>query len=135
MANSKKPIARPMSPHLQIWRWHATMASSIFHRVSGVANIASILLLLWWIIALAAGGETYNCFAKIIGSPLAQLAIFGILVSVCYHIANGIRFLFFGLGVGMDKKTASLSAWIVMLSGLVGALVLYFWGANLGGGL
>lgn len=135
MANMKKPAARPMSPHLQIWRWHATMASSIFHRVTGVGNIAAVLLLVWWIIAIAAGGETYSCFAKIFQSALGQLVIFALLVSVCYHIANGIRFLFFGLGVGMAKKTATNSAWIVMISGVILALVLMFWGINVGGKL
>ena len=132
MANSNKSTSRPMSPHLQIWRWHATMASSIFHRASGVANIAGVLLLLWWIIALSLGETAYASFQTIAGSAFGKLVIFGILVSVCYHIANGIRFLLFGLGIGMDKHTATKSAWAVMVLGVLGAIGLFFLGLAAG---
>lgn len=122
-----------MSPHLQIWRWHATMASSIFHRASGVANIAGVLLLLWWIIALASGEDSYSQFQALATSPFGKLVIFGILVSTCYHIANGIRFLLFGLGVGMEKGTATKSAWAVMVLGVLGAIGLFLLGCAAGG--
>ena len=67
--------ARPLSPHLQIWRWHVTMATSILHRATGVANIAGLLLLLGWLASLAAGPQAYEGFQDFIANPLVKLIV------------------------------------------------------------
>lgn len=116
--------ARPLSPHLQIWRWHVTMATSILHRATGVANAAALILLLLWIGSLASGAQQYQAFQALIGSLLGKIVLFGCLVSVSYHVANGVRHLFFNLGLGLDKNTASTTGWVVIVLGLVGGIVL-----------
>ena len=127
--NEKSAVkARPLSPHLQIWRWHVTMATSILHRVTGVANSVALLLLLAWICSLAAGPEAYANFQAIVGSPFGKLIMFGVLVSVSYHLWNGIRHLFFNLGIGLSKNIAEKTGWAVMILGLIGGIKLFVLG-------
>lgn len=130
MAESSKSgvRARPMSPHLQIWRWHVTMATSILHRATGVANAVGLLILITWIGSLAAGEEAYGIFTAIAGSFLGRLIIFGCLVSNAYHIINGIRHLLFNLGVGLDKECANKTAWVAIIGGVIGGIILFILG-------
>jgi succinate dehydrogenase / fumarate reductase, cytochrome b subunit len=104
------PRARPLSPHLQVWRWHITMWTSILHRMTGVALYAGALILAGWAIALAAGPEVYGAYKAILGSPLGKLVMFGLTLLLFYHLANGIRHLVWDAGHGLDVKSANASA-------------------------
>lgn len=101
--------ARPMSPHLGIWRWHITMAGSIFHRATGVALYATALIAAWWAVALAMGPGPYGVFLAVAGSWLGRLAFFGIALSFFYHLANGVRHLVWDSGRGLAVKWANQS--------------------------
>ncbi len=128
-SNGKNPAkSRPMSPHLQIWRWHVTMATSILHRATGVANGAALILLLCFIGAIAGGPEAYAKFQSMFHNPFAQLILFGILVSISYHLVNGIRHLAFNVGIGLDKNLASKTGWLVIVLGLIGGIKLFVLG-------
>ncbi len=105
--------ARPMSPHLQIWRWHVTMATSIFHRATGVALYVAALIGAAWALSLAAGPDAYATFKDLLGTPLGLFVMFGLSVSVFYHLGNGIRHLVWDFGHGLDVKSANASAWVV----------------------
>ena len=85
--------ARPLSPHLQIWRWHPTMAASIATRATGIALYAGAVIAAVWALCLAGGEVSYADFLAVIGSPLGKLVLFGITVSLFYHLAAGIRHL------------------------------------------
>lgn len=102
-----------MSPHLQVWRWHITMATSILHRVTGVGLYLGGLIAAAWAISLAAGPESYAAFKGLLGSPLGKLVMFGMTVSVFYHLGNGVRHLVWDFGHGLDLKSANSSAWTV----------------------
>ena len=73
MSGSEWTDPRPMSPHLQVWKWHWTMASSIFHRVSGVGNYLGALLVSAWIISLATGPEAYGAVEAVMLHPVGQI--------------------------------------------------------------
>lgn len=105
--------ARPMSPHLQVWRWHVTMTTSIFHRASGMALYGAALIAAGWAFALASGPDGYGWFMGLLGSPLGKLVMFGISLSAFYHLANGIRHLVWDAGHGLDVKSANASAYAV----------------------
>ncbi|MBN8646361.1 MAG: succinate dehydrogenase, cytochrome b556 subunit [Caulobacterales bacterium] len=120
--------ARPLSPHLQIWRWHVTMATSILHRATGVANSVALLLLIAWICSLADGEESYASFQSLVGSPFGKLVLFGVLISVSYHLWNGVRHLFFNLGIGLSKDVASKTGWGVIIIGALGGVLLFVLG-------
>ena len=114
-----------MSPHLQVWRWHVTMATSILHRATGVALYAGGLIAAAWAMSLAGGPESYGAFKALMGSPLGLLVMFGLSVSVFYHLANGIRHLIWDLGHGLDIKSANASAMFVF--GFTAAATLAVW--------
>lgn len=102
-----------MSPHLQVWRWHITMLTSILHRVTGVGLYLGALIVAAWAISLASGPEAYEGFKILMGSILGKLALFGMTLSVFFHLGNGVRHLIWDLGHGLDIKTASASSWSV----------------------
>ena len=82
-----------MSPHLQIWRWHPTMAASIATRATGIALYVGAVIAAAWALCLAGGEGSYVDFLSVMGSPLGKLVLFGITVSLFYHLAAGIRHL------------------------------------------
>lgn len=99
-----------MSPHIQVWRWHITMLSSILHRATGVALYVGALIAAAWALALASGPVAYDAFQQIIGSPLGKLVLFGLTFSIFYHLANGVRHIFWDAGEGLTPKTANMTA-------------------------
>jgi succinate dehydrogenase / fumarate reductase cytochrome b subunit len=114
-----------MSPHLQVWRWHVTMLTSILHRVTGVGLYGGGLIVAGWAIALASGPEAYGTFMALLGSPLGKLVMFGMSASVFYHLANGVRHLVWDFGHGLDIKSANASAYAVF--GFTVAATLAVW--------
>jgi len=98
-----------MSPHLSVWRWHITMATSIAHRATGVALYVGALIAAGWAVALASGPDAYAGFKALLGSPLGLLVMFGLTLSFFYHLANGVRHLVWDAGHGFDLKSANAS--------------------------
>ena len=126
--------ARPLSPFLH-YRWQYTNTLSILHRITGVLLSLGFLLLVYWLAAAAAGPDRYQAALDILGSPLAQLVLFGTVFAFCYHLLNGIRHLFFDAGRGFELKTARMSGWAVAIGALVlGVLVWLVVRSGLGGG-
>ncbi len=107
---------RPLSPHLQVWKWHVTMATSIFHRFTGVGNAIGAVLLTWWLVALATGPEAYAVFTGFIGSLFGQLILFGFTASLVYHLMNGIRHLVWDTGTGFSLGVARSSGLFVFVA-------------------
>ena len=99
-----------MSPHLSVWRWHITMATSIAHRVTGVALYVGALIAAGWAVSLAAGPAAYAAYRGLLASPLGLLVMFGLTVSFFYHLANGVRHLVWDAGHGYGLKSANASA-------------------------
>lgn len=118
--------ARPLSPHLFIYRFAYTMATSIFHRATGVALSLGILLLVGWLLALASGPQAYTAFTDVAGSWPVQLVIGLGVTAFCYHFANGIRHLFWDLGLGLERAQARRSAQVVATVTVLAALLLVY---------
>lgn len=110
MSGSKTgAAARPLSPHMQIWRWHITMAGSILHRATGVALYVGALILAGWAASLAAGAGAFASYKAALGSPLGKLVLFGLTFAIFYHLANGIRHLAWDQGKGFEPRTADMT--------------------------
>lgn len=126
--------ARPLSPFMH-YRWQYTNTLSILHRITGVLLSFGFLLLVYWLAAAAAGPGRYAAALDTLASPLAQLVLFGVTFSFCYHLLNGVRHLFFDMGHGFELKTARASGWAVAIAAvLLGLVVWVAVRASLGGG-
>lgn len=126
--------ARPLSPFLH-YRWQYTNTLSFLHRITGVLLSLGFLLLVYWLAAAAAGADRYAAALDILGSPMAQLVLFGVTFSFCYHLLNGVRHLFFDMGYGFELKTARASGWAVAIAALLlGIVVWVAVRSGLGGG-
>jgi succinate dehydrogenase / fumarate reductase cytochrome b subunit len=119
------PAARPLSPHVQVWRWHITMFCSIAHRATGVALYAGALILAGWAVALASGPTAYLGYKHLLGTPVGKLVLFGLTVSVFYHLAAGIRHLVWDAGKGFGTKTADATGAGAIAFGIFAAIAVW----------
>jgi succinate dehydrogenase cytochrome b subunit len=107
--------ARPLSPHLMVYRWQLTMVLSIVHRATGVALAVGTLLLITALLALAAGPEAYANVQALCASKLGMLFLFGWSWALCYHLCNGIRHLAWDTGWGFEIPRVYLTGWAVVV--------------------
>lgn len=119
------PADRPVSPHLEIWRWHITMATSILHRATGIALYVGALILAGWAVALAKGPGAFGQYRALLASPLGQLVLFGLTVSLFYHLANGVRHLWWDAGKGFEPKIADMTGAAAIAFGVVAAIAIW----------
>jgi len=115
---------RPLSPFMT-WRWHITMAASILHRATGAALYAGALILAGWAVALASGPDAYAAYMGVLGSIIGKIVLFGITISVFFHLANGIRHLAWDLGQGFQPKTANTTALFAYIFAVVAAVAVW----------
>ena len=115
----------PLSPHLQIYRWHISSLLSITHRISGVINLLALILIFFWLLGLSFDESNYELFLLIINSFFGKFILIGFTWSMSFHILSGIRHLVWDLGYGFEIKTANISGIIVIICSLV--LTIIFW--------
>ena len=115
----------PLSPHLQIYRWHISSLLSITHRISGVINLFALILIFFWLIVLSSGESNYELFLLIINSFLGKFILVSFTWSLSFHLLSGIRHLVWDIGYGFEIKTANISGIVVIFSSL--ALTIIFW--------
>ena len=125
---------RPISPHLQVYRPQLTSVLSILHRITGVALAVGTILLVYWLIAAAAGPEAFATASAFIGSWLGRILLFGWTFALYFHLTNGIRHLFWDAGFGFELKTVYASGWTVVALAAVLTLVSFVAGFALTGG-
>ena len=111
--------ARPLSPHIQIYRWQIQMRTSILHRATGIALAAGSLLLLCSLIALASGTETWAQISGFARSGLGTFLLLGWTWSLAYHWLNGIRHLLQDLGWGYRIEQFVRNGWLVVAGSLI----------------
>lgn len=101
-----RPTSRPLSPHVQIYRWPITMGTSILHRVTGVGLSLGTFLLTWWLVAASMGPEEYIVFQSAAFSWVGRFVLFGFTLALVFHALNGVRHLFWDAGYGYKLATA-----------------------------
>ena len=111
--------ARPLSPHLQVYRWQIQMVTSIVHRATGVALAVGSLLVVAALLALAAGPEAWACATGHAGAWYGLVALFGWSWALAYHLLNGIRHLLQDAGWGYAIDQFVRNGWIVVVGSLV----------------
>jgi succinate dehydrogenase / fumarate reductase cytochrome b subunit len=111
-----KLVSRPLSPHLQVYRWPISMAISILHRVTGVALGVGTLLLTWWLVAAAGPDEVFDRAQWFMGSALGLLLLFGWTAALIFHFFSGIRHLAWDAGFGFDAPVYGTTGWGVVIA-------------------
>ncbi len=109
------PQQRPLSPHLQIYRWQLTMAMSILHRITGVALSIGGLMVAWWLVAAELGEGPYNIARDFAASPLGLFMLFGWSFCLYYHLFNGIRHLLWDTVRLLKIENAYRAGYVVLL--------------------
>jgi succinate dehydrogenase / fumarate reductase, cytochrome b subunit len=123
--------ARPLSPHLSIWRWGPGMTVSILHRITGGAlTVAGLAVLTWWLLALAGSGDDYADFTKVATHPVGVVVLIGLTWAALQHTLSGIRHLIMDTGENFElraNKTGAIATIVVSLM-LTAALWFYILG-------
>ncbi len=117
--------ARPLSPHMQIYRWPVTMATSIVHRATGLSLAAGTLLVAWWLIAIATGPHAYNLFSMVARSLGGQIVLFAFVWSLAFHLFNGLRHLAWDWGFGFEVRTANRTGVGAVALSLLAAIAVF----------
>jgi succinate dehydrogenase / fumarate reductase cytochrome b subunit len=119
MSKATATRARPLSPHLTVYRWPITMTMSILHRVTGGALYFGTLLVAWWLIAAATSESYFEFVSMILGSWFGRLVLFGYTWALVHHMIGGLRHLIWDTGAGLEKHTASRIAWANIIISIV----------------
>ncbi|MGP1397509.1 MAG: succinate dehydrogenase, cytochrome b556 subunit [Inquilinaceae bacterium] len=119
---------RPLSPHLQIYRPQITSVLSILHRATGIAMAVGTLVLVYWLLAAAAGPDSFASAQGFVGSFIGQILLFGWSFALFFHLCNGIRHLAWDAGYGFDLDVATLTGWIVVAAASVLTLIAWIVG-------
>lgn len=117
---------RPLSPHLQVYRWQITMTMSILHRTTGIILAAGAFGLAAWLLALARGGEAWEHVAACVASPIGLLFLAAFSLSLVYHLLNGIRHLLWDAGWGFEIPQFYRSGWTVAVLTIVFTAAIWF---------
>ena len=121
----------PLSPHLQIYRWHLSMILSIAHRIIGVVNSIAIILICLWTISLLFGEENYEITKILFQSLFGKLLIISLSWSFSFHILSEIRHLIWDLGYGFDLKISKITGIITIIGSVALTVLIYLLGKNL----
>ena len=120
-----KENQNPISPHLQVYRWHVSSLLSITHRIAGVINLLALILIFVWLLSLNLGEYNYELFLLGINTFFGKFILITFTWSMSFHILSGIRHLAWDMGYGFEIKTANISGIIVIIFSLV--ITIMFW--------
>ena len=118
---------RPLSPHLQIYRWQISMFTSIAHRVTGALLSLGSIFLAIWLISAGSGPDTFATVNGFAGSWFGQLLMFGWSFALFFHLCNGIRHLVWDMGAGLDLKTAHTTGYAAIGVAAVLTVLVWIW--------
>lgn len=118
---------RPLSPHLGIYRWQVQMVTSILHRATGIALAAGTLMVLWGLMALAAGPDAWAGFGAFAASVPGLVLLLGWTWALMFHLCNGVRHLLQDTGMGFDVPQFVRSSWLAVLASLVLTIAIWAW--------
>jgi succinate dehydrogenase / fumarate reductase cytochrome b subunit len=126
------PRARPLSPHLQVWRFHVTMWGSILHRISGAGLYVGALILAGWALSLASGPAAYATFTAVLGSIPGKLVMFALTLGLFYHLAKGVQHIVWDTGRGFALPSANAGSIACIVVSIVASLAVWAVAATMG---
>ena len=133
MTQAAKPAARPLSPHLQVYRLPLAAWLSITHRITGIGLTIGTLLLTWWVASAAYGPHVYAQVMSFLTSPIGYLFMFGFSVALFYHLCNGIRHLLWDIGKNFEIAQTNRGNMVVIAGTIVLTVVSWVLALRMGG--
>jgi succinate dehydrogenase / fumarate reductase cytochrome b subunit len=122
---------RPLSPHIQIYRWHVSSLVSISHRITGIINIIAITLICLWVSLIFISENNHEMLNLFLSSKIGKFIILGLTWSFSFQILSEIRHLIMDLGYGFELKTSKITGLLVMFGSLILTVIFYIIGKNL----
>ncbi len=122
---------RPLSPHIQIYRWHVSSLVSISHRITGIINIIAITLICSWVSSIFISEKNYEMINLLLSSKIGKFIILGLTWSFSFQILSEIRHLIMDLGYGFELKTSKITGLLVIFGSLILTVIFYIIGKNL----
>lgn len=124
---------RPISPHLSVYRMYRyTLATSIANRFTALALSLGLLLLVYWLMAVAGGARSYARAAQLLALPIMKLVYAALIIAFSYHLVAGLRHLVWDTGRGLERAQSQRSAWVVVTVSIV-LMLLIGWRVLCGG--
>ena len=120
----------PLSPHIQIYRWHISSLVSITHRITGIVNIVAITLICLWVSLLLLGESKYETISLLLNSSIGKFIILGITWSFSFQVLSEIRHLIMDLGYGFELKVTKISGLIVIGGSIILTIFFHLIGKN-----
>ena len=121
---------RPLSPHIQIYRWHVSSLVSISHRITGIINILAITLICLWACSLVLGENNYEITKSFLNTVIGKFIILGITWSFSFQILSEIRHLIMDLGYGFELQTTKITGLLVIFGSIFLTILFYILGRN-----
>ena len=118
----------PLSPHIQVYRWHISSVVSISHRITGIINIVAISVVCFWISSLLLGEASYENTKIFLNSILGKFIILGLIWSFSFQILSEIRHLIMDLGYAFESQTTKITGLIVIFGSLISTILIYLLG-------
>ena len=120
----------PLSPHLQIYRWHISSLVSISHRITGIINFVAFIFICIWAFILLLGESNYSSIEILLSSIIGKFIILGLTWSFSFQILSEIRHLIMDLGYGFELKTTKITGLIVIFGSILFTIIFYLIGKN-----
>ena len=120
----------PLSPHIQVYRWHISSLVSISHRITGIINIAIITLVCLWVSLLLLGETKYEIINSLLNSIIGKFIILSVTWSFSFQVLSEIRHLIMDFGYGFELKTSKITGLIVIFGSIILTVSFYLIGKN-----
>lgn len=121
----------PLSPHIQIYRWHISSLVSISHRITGIINFLAVIFICSWASLLIFGEENYIPINNLLDSIFGKFIILGFTWSFSFQILSEIRHLIMDMGYGFELKTTKVSGLLVIFGSILLTIIIFLLGKNL----
>ena len=121
----------PLSPHLQIYRWHISSLVSISHRITGIVNFVAVIFVCIWVSLLTLGETNYSSINYLLNSIFGKFIILGFTWSFSFQILSEIRHLIMDMGYGFELKTTRISGLLVIFGSILLTIIIFILGKNL----
>ena len=122
---------KPLSPHIQIYRWHISSLVSITHRITGIINFFAITLIFLWFAFIYFGESNYQIIQTILQTFIGKFIVLGITWSFSFQMLSEIRHLIMDLGYGFELQATKISGLLVIFGSIFLTIIIYFLGRGL----